>query len=151
MFLKENQVRYLTSQFMPRLKGDSINAIIDVTCHGFSILASSQKYKLTHQSLSKNLINLKKLQGKIVNSEGLLPSSYLLKENTHALLMAKMSFLEAKILLLSMCEKLGGTVEFGEENKEVKMYLNDTMTAIYLNPKNESYEREWSYDHSDLK
>lgn len=150
MFLNENQVRYLTSQFMPRLKGESILAMIDVACHGLSILASAQKYELTHQSLSKNLINLKELQDKVIGAKGLLPSSYLLKENAHALLMAEVLFSDAEIILREMCEKLGGKIEQGEKNREVKLFLGETLTAIYLNP-DESYEYEWSYDHCDLK
>lgn len=148
MFLNENQVRNLTSKFMPRLKEESITAMIDVACNGLSILASAQKHKLTHQSLSKNLINLKELQNKIINTD-LFPSSYLLKENAHALLVAEVSFSESEEILCSMCLKLGGKVERSQQNSEVKLYLNGTLTTIFLNP-NKSYEREWSYDYCDL-
>lgn len=145
MFLTEKQVRYLTSNFMPRLRNESIAAMIDVACNGFSILASAQKHKLTHQSLSKNLINLKELQGKIMNAKNLLPSSYLLKENAHALLMAEVSFSESEKILSSMCEKLGGKVELDREKNEYRFYLNENLIIIYLNPT--GYEREWSYNH----
>ena len=149
MFFNEDQVRYLTSQFMPRLKEGSITAMIDVACHGHSILSAAQKYSLTHQSLSKNLISLKELQGKIVTAKGLLPSGYLLKENAHAFLMAEMAFTDAKELLINMCEKLGGRVENGNKDSEVNFYLKDSVTVIFLNP-DDSYQYEWSYQHSDL-
>ena len=149
MFLNENQVRYLTGQFMPRLKEESITAMIDVACNGFSILASAQKHKITHQSLSKNLINLKELQNKIINTD-LFPSSYLLKENARALLMAEVSFSESVKILQDICNSLGGKTEYNRETGEVKFYLNGTLTTIFLNP-NKSYEREWSYDHCDLE
>ena len=61
MLFNEEQVHYLTSQFMPRLKKDSVKAMIEVACHGYSILSADKKYSITYQSLSKNLINLKEL------------------------------------------------------------------------------------------
>jgi len=134
---------------MPRLKEKSIAAMIDVACHGHSILSAAQKYSLTHQSLSKNLISLKELQIKIVTAKGLLPSGYLLKENAHAFLMAETSFLDATGLLVKMCEKLGGRVERDNTGTEVKLYVGDSITVIFLNP-DESYEHEWSYDHAEL-
>jgi hypothetical protein len=79
----------------------------------------------------------------------LFPSSYLLKENAHALLVAEVSFSESEEILCSMCLKLGGKVERSQQNSEVKLYLNGTLTTIFLNP-NKSYEREWSYDYCDL-
>ena len=149
MFFNEVQVRYLTSQFMPRLKEKSIAAMVDVACHGHSILGAAQKYSLTHQSLSKNLISLKELQVKILNAKGLMPSGYLLKENAHAFLMAEMSFTDAKQLLGDMCKKLGGRVDIGTEDSEVKFYLGDSVTVIFLNP-DDSYQYEWSYEHCEL-
>lgn len=149
MFFDEDQVRYLTSQFMPRLKEDSITAMIDVACQGHSILGTAQKYSLTHQSLSKNLISLKELQGKIITAKGLLPSSYLLKENAHAFLMAEIPFSDTTELLIKMCEKLGGRVEKSNNDSEVKFYLEGSVTVIFLNPDG-SYEDEWSYVHEDL-
>jgi Cu/Ag efflux pump CusA len=149
MFFTEEQVHYLTSQFMPRLKESSITAMIDVACHGHSILSAAQKYSLTHQSLSKNLISLKELQGKIVTAKGLLPSGYLLKENACAFLMAEMPFTDAKELLTNMCEKLGGRVEHGNEDSEVKFYFKDSVTVIFLNP-DDSFQYEWSFEHSNL-
>ncbi len=148
MFFDEDQVRYLTSQFMPRLKEDSITAMIDVACHGHSILSAAQKHSLTHQSLSKNLISLKELQGKIVTAKGLLPSGYLLKENASAFLMAEIPFSDATELLVKMCEKLGGRVERVNKDSAVKLYLDDSVTKIFLNP-DDSYQYEWSYDHAD--
>ena len=151
MFFNENQVRYLTSQFMPRLKEDAVKAIIDVACHGHSILASAQKYGLTHQSLSKNLINLKNLQNKIsIASRELLPNGYLLGEVARALLIAEESFSESVKILQDICNSLGGKTEYNRETGEVKLYLNGTLTTIFLNP-NKSYEREWSYDYCDLE
>ncbi|MDA7746012.1 hypothetical protein N8878_01605 [Psychromonas sp.] len=150
MLFDDKQVQFLTSQFMPRLKEDSILAMIDVACHGESILSVAQKYSLTHQSLSKNLISLKGLQSKIESAKGLLPSGYLIKENAHAFLLAETSYSDAKELLVKMCEKLGGRVELGEVDSEVKFYLNDSVTVIYLNP-DDSYEYEWSYDHYELE
>jgi hypothetical protein len=135
---------------MPRLKEESITAMIDVACNGLSILASAQKHKLTHQSLSKNLINLKELKSKIMNASDLLPSSYLLKENAHALLMSEVPFYESAKILCNICEKLGGTVEQHKQHSEIQLHLNGTLTTIYLNP-DKTYEREWSYDHCDLK
>jgi hypothetical protein len=150
MFFDEEQVRYLTSQFMPRLKEDSIAAMIDVACHGHSILSAAQKYSLTHQSLSKNIISLKELQDKIVTAKGLLPSGYLLKENAHAFLMAETSFSDAKELLAEMCKKLGGRVENGNVDSEVKFCLKDSVTVIFLNP-DDTYEYEWSYDYDIIE
>lgn len=149
MFFNEDQVRYLTTQFMPRLKEESISAMIDVACHGHSILSSAKKHSLTHQSLSKNLISLKELQNKILNAKGLMPSGYLLKENASTFLMAEMSFADAKKILIDICEKLDGRVEFGTEDSEVKFYLRDSVTVIYLNP-DDSYEYEWSYQHCEF-
>ena len=149
MFFDEDQVRYLTTQFMPRLKEDSITAMIDVACHGHSILSAAQKHSLTHQSLSKNLISLKELQGKIVTAKGLLPSGYLLKENAHAFLMAEIPFSDASVLLVNMCEKLGGRVERGNKDSEVKLYLESSVTVISLNP-GDSYQYKWSYEHAEL-
>ena len=148
MFFSEEQVRYLTNQFMPRLKEDSITAMIDVASHGHSILSAAQKHSLTHQSLSKNLISLKSLQDKIVNAKGLLPVGYLFKENTHAYLMAGLSFSETKELLVTMCQKLGGRVENDNIGNEVKFYLEGYVTVIFLNP-DDTYEYEWSYEHGE--
>ncbi len=150
MFLNENQVRYLTSQFMPRLKEESIKAMIDVACNGLSILASAQKHKLTHQSLSKNLINLKRLQDKISTAaRELFPSGYLLGEVAGALLIAEVSFSESLKTLTGICNSLGGRVEYNERTGEVKFYLENTLTVIYLNP-NKTYEYEWAYIQQDL-
>lgn len=76
-------------------------------------------------------------------------TSYLLKENAHALLMAEVSFYESVEILRNLCQKLGGKVEQNTQSGEVQLYLKGTLTSIYLNP-NKSYEREWSYDHCDL-
>lgn len=148
MFLSEQQVNYLVSKFMPRVKVDSKSAMIDVACDGMSILRSARKYGVTHQSLSKNLLKLKDVQKKIRTASDLLPSSYLLKENAHALLMADVSFLKAKIFLSELCESIGGNVDTADSSNEIKLYLDGTVTCIFLNP-DESYEREWSYDHND--
>ena len=148
MFLSEQQVNYLVSEFMPRVKDNSISAMIDVACHGMSIIASAQKYDVTHQSLSKNLLKLKGIQKKIRIASDLLSSSYLLKENAHALLMADVPFQTAEHILNELCRSLGGTVDTAD-SKEVKFYLEGTVTCIFLNP-DESYEREWSYDHSEV-
>ena len=147
MFFSEEQVRYLTNQFMPRLKEDSITAMIDVASHGHSILSAAQRHSVTHQSLSKNLISLKSLQDKIVNAKSLLPAGYLFKENTHAYLIAGLSFSETKELLTIMCQKLGGRVENDKDN-EVKFYLEGYVTVIFLNP-DDTYEYEWSYEHGE--
>jgi hypothetical protein len=149
MFFNENQVRYLTSQFMPRLKEDPVKAMIDVACHGHSILGSAQKYGITHQSLSKNLINLKGLQDKIFTARGLFPSGYLLGENAHALLIAEVSFSESVKILQDMCHSLGGKVEYNEQTDEVKFYLEKILTILYLNP-NKTYEYDWTYVQCEL-
>ena len=148
MFLSEKQINYLTKEFMPRLKSESKAAMLDVVCHGVSIGTSAEKHEVTHQSLSKNLTNLKKLLRKITNATRLIPSAHLLKENTHALLMADVSFKEARNFLVEFCENLGGNVEHLE--KEVKLHLDNTVTCIFLNP-DESYEREWSFDQHDAQ
>jgi len=148
MFLSEQQVNYLVSEFMPRVKGDSKSAMIDVAYDGMSILGSAQKYGITHQSLSKNLLKLKNIQKKIRMASDLLPSSYLLKENAHALLMADVPFLKAKKLLSELCESLSGKVDTADSLNEIKFYLNGTVTCIFLNP-DKSFEREWSYNHND--
>ena len=148
MFLSEEQVGYLVTEFMPRIKGESISAMIDVVCHGLSILGSAQKHKISHQSLSKNLTRLKELQSKITNAGDFFPTTYLLEANAHALLMAEISFSDAKRLLVELCEKFGGNVESGYLGQGVKLYLDNTVTCIFLNP-DESYEREWSYDQND--
>jgi len=71
-----------------------------------------------------------------------------LEANAHALLMAEISFSDAKRLLVELCEKFGGNVESGYLGQGVKLYLDNTVTCIFLNP-DESYEREWSYDQND--
>ena len=133
MFLSEEQVKYFTAEFMPRLKAESISAMIDVACNGFSILASAQKHKLTHQSLSKNLSKLKEIQCKIANATNLLPKSYLLNENAHALLLAETSFGDAKRLLIEICEKLGGKFETGYLGEGIKLYLDGAVTPLCQN------------------
>jgi len=150
MFLSEQQVSYLVSEFMPRVKTDSKSAMIDVTCDGMSILGSAQKNGVTHQSLSKNLLNLKNVQSKIRIASSLLPSSYLLKENAHALLMSDVPYLKAKSFLCELCESLGGKADEAYSPNELKLYLNGMVTCLFLNP-DESFEREWSYDHNDAE
>lgn len=149
MFFNKKQVNFLASEFMPRLKEESISAMIDVACNGMSIIASAQKYDITHQSLSKNLLKLKELHKKIAYASSLFPSSYLLRENAHALLMVDESFVNAKRFLVELCVKLGGKVETMSSSTEVKLYLGETVTCIFLNP-DASYEREWSYDQNDM-
>lgn len=148
MFLSEEQVRYFTAEFMPKLKAESISAIIDVACNGFSILASAQKYKLSHQSLSKNLSKLKVIQCKIAEATSLLPKPYLLKENAHALLLSETSFRDAKRILIEFCETFGGRYEVRNLNKGINLYLDGTVTCVFLNP-DKSYEREWSFDQNE--
>ena len=133
---------------MPRVKEDSVLAIIDVACNGFGVLETAKKHGITHQSLSKNLISLKELQSKIVSAEGLLPSSHLLREYAHALLMENTPFKEASVLLETMCKALGGEHKAINDDKEIVFTFGESFTSIYLNP-SEDYEREWSYDHSE--
>ena len=78
-----------------------------------------------------------------------MPSGYLFKENACTFLMAEVRFTDAKELLTNMCEKLGGTVEIGTKDSEVKFYLKDSVTVIFLNP-DDSFQYEWSYEHSEL-
>ena len=148
MFYTEKQVRYLTSQFMPRVKEDSVSAIIDVACHGLGVLETAKKYDVTHQSLSKNLISLKELKSKLVQVEGVLPSSYLVREYAHALLMANTSFQEALTHVETMCKSLGGEVNVIKNSSEVMFTFGESLTSMYLNPSND-YEYEWSYDYSE--
>lgn len=150
MFLREDQVRNLTGQFMPRLKESSIAAMIDVASNGFSLLASAQKHKVTHQSLSKNLTSLKELQSKIVSAGSSLSASYLLKQNVIALLMKNVPFSDSVSIIGHMCEKLGGKIDSGGESGEFRMYLDDVLITIYLNP-DESYDYTWAYSQCELK
>lgn len=149
MFLSEKQVNYLASEFMPRLKEESIVAMIDVACNGMSIIASSQKYGITHQSLSKNLQKLKELQKKIDFASNLFSSSYLLEKQAEALLMNDKSFADAKDFLVQLCKNLDGRVETNNSLTEVKLYQGKTVTCIFLNPEN--HDQEWSFDHNDVE
>lgn len=149
MFLSEQQVKYLTTTFMPKLREKSVSAMIDVACNGMSILGSAGNNKVTHQSLSKNLLQLKKLQNKIAGASDKLPNSYLLEENARALLMAKTSFIEAKRLLIDLCRNLGGNDKPGNLSiEEVKLYLGGSVTCIYRNP-DSGYQYEWGFGHND--
>jgi len=148
MFLSEQQVTHLVSEFMPRIRKSSIPALIDVACNGMSILASSQKYGITHQSLSKNLLKLKETQRKIKEVPGLLPASYLFNENAHALHMSNAPYEQSKEILSEFCTALGGKVNIINSEK-VNFYLENTVTCIFLNP-DESYDREWHYDHNEV-
>ena len=148
MFLSEVQVNDLVEGFMPRVKEESISAMKDVACHGSSILASAQKHKITHQSLSKNLSRLKELQSKIAGAGSLLPSPFLLKEIAGALRMADISFVEAKSALVIFCEKHGGRTEQGYLGRGVRLYLDNTITCVFENPNND-YEHQWDFDQND--
>jgi len=149
MFLSEEQVNYLSTGFMPRIREESISAMKDVACHGLSILGSAEKHKITHQSLSKNLSKLKKLQSKIAGAENLFSKPYLLEEIARALLMANTSFVNAKLVLVKICEEHGGSVESGYLGQGVKMHLDSSVTCMFKNP-DESYEYEWSFDQHDV-
>ena len=85
-----------------------------------------------------------------IASRELLPNGYLLGEVARALLIAEESFSESVKILQDICNSLGGKTEYNRETGEVKLYLNGTLTTIFLNP-NKSYEREWSYDYCDLE
>lgn len=148
MFLSEVQVNYLAEGFMPRVKEESLSAMKDVACNGLSILASAQKHKITHQSLSKNLSRLKELQSKIAGAGNLLPNPFLLQQIAGALLMADTSFVKAKSVLVEFCKKHGGRVEPGYEGRGVKLYLGSTVTCVFENP-NENYNYEWDFDQHD--
>jgi len=74
MFMKEDRVRLVASQFMPKLKKESVDAMVDVASNGLSVLASATKQGLSHQALSKNLVKLEQLQHKIVNTASKLSS-----------------------------------------------------------------------------
>lgn len=64
------------------------------------------------------------------------------------------SFEEAIDALIPMCKRLGGSVE--RTKNEVKLYLNDTVTEVFLNREDgyfgedEGFEHEWSYHHAGL-
>ncbi|MGL6528355.1 hypothetical protein ACSZM9_04315 [Aeromonas hydrophila] len=65
MQLNEDQLRELAENFMPRVKAESINAMVDALCHNLSVLAAAQKNGVSHQSLAKNLAKLKILENKV--------------------------------------------------------------------------------------
>jgi len=151
MFFSEQQVNYLVSEFMPRVRIESRAAMVNVACDGMSILASAQKYSVTHQSLSKNLLKLNDIRKKIKLASDLLeknvdflPNSYLLKEIAHALLMADESYSETKKQLSELCLSLGGEIKKAESVNGVNLYLDGTVTCIFK--QDETYERAWSYD-----
>jgi len=154
MFFSEQQVNYLVSEFMPRVRSESRSAMIDVACDGMSILASAQKYGITHQSLSKNLLKLNDVRKKIEIASDLfeenidlLPKSYLLKEIAHALWMADEPYIETKNFLSELCLSLGGEIKKAESVNGINFYLDGTETFIFK--QDENYEREWYYDHND--
>ncbi|EIY4754909.1 hypothetical protein MM181_003520 [Vibrio cholerae] len=65
MYLSEEQVKAIASELMPKLKAESITAMVDVVCNGLSVLGAAQRNGVTHQSLAKNVTKLKELQAKI--------------------------------------------------------------------------------------
>lgn len=146
MFLNETHVRRITKQFMPRVKSNSINAMVDVASHGLSILASAQKHGVTHQSLSKNLINFQKLQAKInaAKTTSTFTNSYLLEAYIHALIMDEVAYSKAIKYLDTMCKSLGGNMRVIDDNQEIILCLDNTLTSVFRNPV--SFEREWSFN-----
>lgn len=150
MFMNEERVRLVASQFMPKLKEESVDAMVDVASNGLSVLASARKRDLSHQSLSKNLVKLEQLQHKIVNTASQLSSAYVLEQNAHALYANETDFATAKTVLIQFSELLGGTSENGYLGDGVKLYIEGQVLCLFRNPDN-TFESEWGFDVNEAE
>lgn len=69
MKLTEMQINDIAKEFMPRIREESVVAMVHVVCEGKTVLRAAQDNNVTHQSLLKNLKKLEQLEGKIKMSE----------------------------------------------------------------------------------
>lgn len=150
MFMSEGRVRLVASQFMPKIKEESVNAMVDVAANGLSVLASAKKQGISHQALSKNLVKLEQLQHRIVTTACKLSSAYVLEQNAHALHGSATCFSKAKTILVQFNEALGGTHEDGYLGDGAKLYIEGQVLCLFRNP-DENFEREWSFDVNDAE
>lgn len=63
--MEETTARIIIHDWMPRVKPKSIDAMIDVYCYQSTQSEAAKKHGVTHQSLSKNLINFQGIIGKL--------------------------------------------------------------------------------------
>lgn len=145
MLLQENQVKLIASQFMSKLKSESIDAMVDVASKGMSVLGAAERHGISHQALSKNLVKLNLLQSKIVTTASKLSSAYVLNENAHALHFSNADFDTAKATLIQFCDALGGKIEYSYLGDGVKLYLDGQVLSLFRNP-DESFESSWGFD-----
>jgi len=150
MLLREERVRFITEKFMPRLKCESVEAMVDVASNGMSMLAAANRRGISHQSLSKNLLKLKQLEDRIASTAAILSSFYLLKQNAETLYNAEVKFEQAKSVLTEFCKALGGKVEESRLVNGFNLYLDDQVLEVFLNP-DESFDSEWSFDELETK
>lgn len=150
MFMSEDSVRLVASQFMPKLKRESVDAMVDVASNGLSVLGSATKQGISHQALSKNLIKLEQLQNKIVTTASKLSSAYILEQNAHALHASEADFGVAKAMITQFGEALGGKTEGGYLGDGVKLYIEGQVLCLFRNP-DETFEREWDFDVSEAE
>ncbi|MGO2391896.1 MAG: hypothetical protein ACTH69_07405 [Halomonas sp.] len=150
MFMNEDRVRLVASQFMPKLKQESVDAMIDVASNGMSVLASAKRKGISHQALSKNLVKLEQLQNKIVATASKLSSAYVLEQNAHALHASEAGFDTAKFTLIQFSEALGGTVEDGYLDDGVKLYIEGQVLCVFRNP-DETFDSEWGFDINEAE
>ncbi|ELA6986473.1 TPA: hypothetical protein NJ084_004681 [Vibrio parahaemolyticus] len=150
MFMTEDRVRLVASQFMPKLKKESVDAMVDVASNGLSVLASATKQGLSHQALSKNLVKLEQLQHKIVNTASKLSSAYVLEQNAHALNASETNFDTAKAMLIQFNEVLGGTTEDGYLGDGVKLNIEGKVLCLFRNP-DDTFESEWGFDVNEAE
>lgn len=148
MFFNEKQVRRLIKQLMPTLKERSTVEIIDIIFSQNSISSINLKNHAECKN-SKQTENSKKWQENIKETANTIPSGYFIKEMACAFLMAEIPFADTKEVLTNICKYLGGRVENSKNDSEVILYLNNSVTFIFLNP-DDSYQYKWSYDYSDL-
>lgn len=97
MFMNENRVRLVASQFMPKLKRESVDAMVDVASNGLSVLASATKQGTSHQALSKNLVKLEQLQNKIVTTASKLSGLMYLSKMLMPCMLVKLTLIKQKL------------------------------------------------------
>ncbi|WP_318415817.1 hypothetical protein [Photobacterium leiognathi] len=65
MYFTEAQVKAIADEFMPRVKPESVSAMIDVLCNDYNVLRAAENNGVSHQSLAKNINRLKELKLKL--------------------------------------------------------------------------------------
>ena len=148
MLLSEERVRFIAEKFMPRLKSESLEAMVDVVSNGMSVLAAADRRGITHQSLSKNLLKFKQLEDNIASAAYKLSGSYLLSKNAEALYHSEVEFEESKLVLTEFCKALGGTVEESVSEDGINLHLDGQVLEVYLNP-SDSFEYKWAFDMNE--